>query len=494
MVHWFDVDKDGLGKLLERRGKSWILAELLQNAWDAPGATEVELRLSPIAGRPFAELEVRDNSPEGFAHLEHAFTLFGESVKKQDPTLRGRFNLGEKLVLALCQEALIETTKGTVLFNDKGRSTSRKAREFGTSFRARLRLSRAEIEEALSFARSFIAPPGISTVINGVDLDHRQPLGSFEIQLPTEVADPEGVLRRTRRKTLVSVYRPTGGMGGRIYELGIPVMETGDSYDVDIGQKVPLSFDRDAVTPGYLRDVRVGVLNHLGHLLGAEEVNQAWVSDALEARDVQPSAVREVLVKRFGDKVVSYDPSDREANDRAVAAGYTVLRGGHFSALQWDNVRASGLVRPAGQVTPTPKPFSPDGEPAVHVEPTSQMEAFAAWCRHLGRELLNAEIRVNFLERFNAIAAYSPGVLSFNVGRLGKNWFSGPLRAEQLDLVIHEFGHHFESNHLSKRYNDALTRLGAATTMLALASPPSFELERFASPSAVLSRGEDPEP
>ena len=44
-----------------------------------------------------------------------------------------------------------------------------------------------------------------------------------------------------------------------------------------------------------------------------------------------------------------------------------------------------------------------------------------------------------------------------------------------IDLVLHEFGHHYESNHLSKEYYKALTKLGAQLTMLALKNPGLFK-------------------
>ncbi len=109
-MQWFDVDKAGLGKLLERRGKSFVGAELLQNAWDAEGVTRVEFTAEPIKGRALVDLVVKDDSPQGFHNLTHSFTLFSESVKKGNATLRGRFNLGEKLVLALCDSATIMST------------------------------------------------------------------------------------------------------------------------------------------------------------------------------------------------------------------------------------------------------------------------------------------------------------------------------------------------------------------------------------------------
>jgi hypothetical protein len=37
MKNWFEVDRQGLARLLERKGKEFVLYELVQNAWDEPG-------------------------------------------------------------------------------------------------------------------------------------------------------------------------------------------------------------------------------------------------------------------------------------------------------------------------------------------------------------------------------------------------------------------------------------------------------------------------
>src|SRR5262245_45672008 len=116
-MSWFQTDKAGLAAILERRGKAFALFELTQNAWDS-GAASVTITAEPIPGAPFARLTVEDDSPEGWADLGHAFTLFAPSRRAGDPTKRGRFNLGEKLVLSLCRRARIETMSGTLAFDE----------------------------------------------------------------------------------------------------------------------------------------------------------------------------------------------------------------------------------------------------------------------------------------------------------------------------------------------------------------------------------------
>ena len=63
------------------------------------------------------EVTVKDDSPEGFRNITHAYTLFADTYKRRDPTKRGRFNLGEKQVIAICKRAIVMTTKGEISRN-----------------------------------------------------------------------------------------------------------------------------------------------------------------------------------------------------------------------------------------------------------------------------------------------------------------------------------------------------------------------------------------
>ena len=102
---WFEVDKAGLAKIVAARGKVFVLYELLQNAFDEDGVTEIAVRFEPIPGRSEVVLEIIDDSLNGFRRLSDAWTIFAASYKKSHAQKRGRFNLGEKLVLSLCEEA-----------------------------------------------------------------------------------------------------------------------------------------------------------------------------------------------------------------------------------------------------------------------------------------------------------------------------------------------------------------------------------------------------
>lgn len=483
--HWFNVDKDGLAQLMERRGKSFIACELLQNAWDANDATAVDVTMVAVPGRALVDITVVDDSPGGFASLDAAFTLFGKSDKRGDATKRGRFCMGEKMVLALCEEATIRTTKGAVRFDASGRHVTRSgATACGSQVTLRLRATREDLAGMLSAVHGLIPP--IPTTVNGEPLQTRTPLRTIDVTLPTESADADGILRRSRRLTTVRLYQPEDGEVPKVYEMGIPVVEIPDPFHIEVCQRVPLSMERDGVTPAYLRQLRTAVLNAASDLLDAETAAQPWVAEAMAHKDAAPEAVRTAVQARFGDNVVSYDPSDREANSRAAAAGYAVVHGGTFNTDQWQAIRDSSAIEPAGRVFPTHNPIFGGDKPDY--VPTPQMLSFADTAQRLGYALLDTPITVRFVSAITQsfAACFGGRVLTYNVGRIGKAHFNGPLCAEQLDLLVHELAHHYESNHLSDGYYKALSRLAGRMAMLALAEPDLFVLTSGASTASVL--------
>ena len=480
MSNWFDVDKAGLAKLVASKPRAFIVYELLQNAWDQK-VTCVDVTLEPVAGTRNAQITVADDDPDGFADLRDAYTLFAESRKKGNAEQRGRFNLGEKLVLALAKAACIETTTGSVRFDEQGRHASRQRRNAGSLFRATIPMTKADLEEIDQAVKRLIsAGRHWHDLQCGRILEPRFPVAFFHEVLPTVVADEESVLRKTSRKTLVQVYEPAEGETAMLYEMGIPVVETGDRFHVDVQQKVPLNMDRDNVTPAYLRTIRVAVLNATHHLIDKEDAPQTWVREACSDERVQPEAVKAALTLRFGDNAVRYDPSDPEANKRSVAEGRPIVYGGNLTSAEWSNASRAGVLPAAGIVTPSPKPYSPDGDP-LDVLPESEwtpgMRRVAAYAASIGRELLGCEVDVAIAREpgWPYGATYGKGRLVFNLARCGRAFFEHGITDDVNELLIHEYGHHYEGDHLERT---TITRpcagLALAWVRLALDQPELF--------------------
>jgi hypothetical protein len=478
--NWLEIDREGLAKLHEGRPKSFVLNELISNAWDE-ASREVKVTIAPSMTRGYINIYVEDDNPEGFKNLSHAYTLFAESHKKGDAEQRGRFNLGEKLVLALAHTAMIETTTGAIEFKGNQRRHLHTTRNRGSLVMVEIKATKAEMEEIIASAGRLIPPHGIKTTVNGVVLHRRPPLAWFEVTLPTVIADEEGVLRRTERKTRVRVHEPRNGQPGTIYEMGIPVVESGDRFDVDVQQKVPLNSERDNVTPGFLRDLRVAVLNNTFGVLSKEDVTQGWVRDACGDEKVAPDALRTVIDTRFGQNAVAYDPSDREANKISASEDRQIVHGGHLSAGEWANVRLHGLLPAAGKVTPSPKPYDPDGD-ALTLIPVDDwsvgMLLVADFAQEAAQELLDQKIKVRIANEpdWPVAATFGrSGSLVFNVAKLSPDFFELGITEDVIDLLIHEFGHHWTTDHLSRDYYDALTKLGAKMTFLAIRRPELFK-------------------
>lgn len=481
MTSWFEADREGLRKILRKRGIEFGVIELIQNALDEESTrVDVTLRRTPGNRRRFT-LEVEDDNPEGFKDLSHAFTLFASSEKIANPEQRGRFNLGEKLVLALCEVASISTTKGTINFNENGRSRSHFKREAGSLFRGEIIMTKDEAAQIEAAVNRILPPQNVRVYFNGSAIDFREPLKTFVVQLPTLKADEEGNLTNTRRQTEVEILRPLSGERAMIYEMGLPVVETGDEFHVNVMQKVPLNMNRDNVTPAYLRELRAYVLNNSFDLLSKEEATENWVTGALEDDRVEAEAVETVMTARFGENRVIYDPSDPEANNKAMAMGSTVIPGRAFSKDAWENIRTkdTGSVA-SGQRFPSPKPFSPDGRPLKVMESedwTDGIRNIVGLTEWLAQEILGKEIHVVVANDFGwpHSAAFGPnGIYYYNVGRLGKAWFDNGPSEKVLDLIIHEFGHVDGDYHLNERYDSKLSKFGAAMVRLAIEKPEAW--------------------
>lgn len=479
--NWLRVSKSGLAKQIADRGKGFVLFELVQNAWDT-GAKLVQVELTKVPGRPLATVKVTDDDPNGFSNLEHAYTLFAESEKAADPTKRGFMNLGEKLVLALCNEASVVSTTGSVEFRRDGEmKRGRRKTKSGSVFIGEIPMTHTEFKEAIEAFWTLIPPDGCETFLNGDKLDRRELVAEFEVDgLETRIADAEGFMRRSKRKATVQVFEVGEDETASIYEMGIPVVETGDKYHVSVMQKVPVNPARDNVPPSFLRRLRAEVLNHMASMLTKDESGESWVTNAMEDDAVEDEAVVKTVEKRFGKKRVIYDPSDPESNARAMAAGHSVMYGGSLSSRAWDAVRRSNAAESAGRKFASPKLYSDDEDAPVReqiarddlTQGMREVEDITRWfCKELGisTDLLVMFVMPKGLDSRKVAATWSNG-FEWNVTCLGRKWFDNwPEHFESMiDTIIHEFSHDDVGNHFDERFHKACTRNGASMVMLAM--------------------------
>jgi hypothetical protein len=478
MAGQLKVDPEGMRQKVAHRGLLGILQELTSNAFDE-NITYCDVTVELITGRTY-RVRVEDDSPEGFRNLEESYTLFAPSYKAGIPDKRGRFNLGEKVAIVLCKEARIESTTGTVIFSPNDTTRSGKKREQGTVFEGVLVSTTQEFQSALAAIRTVIAPEHVRFRINGEVVEPRKPLVVFECALPTVSEDDEGRLFPTKRKTAVSCYDVRSGEVAWLYEMGIPVVKPGDEHDnepfhVNVHQKVPLNMDRDNVTPAYLKLVRREVLNHMAHLIPEDKINCTGVINGMAG--AEPEVVNAVLDKLVGPDRFIQDPSDPEAENRLKGKGAVQMPGRMFPKDVWATIREVGAAKPAGVISPSPKPYSDDPSAPIakrwpQEKITEAMERYRAFVELVAKRALGVTIgdwqwidsTNNFSMCCGPMKGSSGNSISYhvNVRAIGVSWFDGFAmnRADMVDLTIHELGHYDGAPHLTDQYYDNLTKIG----------------------------------
>ncbi len=145
-------------------------------------------------------------------------------------------------------------------------------------------------------------------------------------------------------------------------------------------------------------------------------------------------------------------------------------------------------------MTPSPKAFSPTGRPVKYLEKekfTNGINKIIAFSKFLFYKIMipryNAKrLEVMIVDDPNApfLAAYqkeesldSGSTIWFNFALLGSDWFERDFMTHSsiLSLIIHEFAHQVESDHLSEKYYLALSDIGADIFTLLSANPASFD-------------------
>lgn len=475
---WLEVDIDGLRQTLERKGKAFAIFELVQNAWDE-AATQVSVSLSePKAG--VSVLRCVDDSPEGYRDLSTTHTMFAKSYKKEDPTKRGRFNVGEKLVLALCDRARVTSTSGTVIFaTDRTRRTSAKKTKAGTEFVGELQMTPDEYKAATAQVMKLIPP--IPTLFNDELIPERKPLKVFQAKLQTEIADDRNVLRVRQRATEVRLYKVRSCETAMLYEKGIPVVELDEhlSWHVDVQQKIPLNIDRDNVSPSYAKAIYVTVLNEMHNYVATEkEATAPWARAAMEDKRIREDAVKAIVKARFGDKVAAYDPSSIGSNRECTAQNITVVHGGAMSKEEWKNVKKADAIQAAGKVCPVDKPLSLN----AHVPPEdygTSLQRFVKLINDVSPLLLPSHaVTVKVIndnnDEIRGCTQWREKTYIFTINIAYQNTENWP---SNYHLLIHEIAHHKvqRNDHLFEGFYRAVTDIGAALSQVALARPELFD-------------------
>jgi hypothetical protein len=468
------VDKDGLREATGHLPPERLVFELIQNALDENSTT---CTVTITQQKLMTRVSVSDDNPDGFKDLSDAHTLFRSTGKRSDPTKRGRFNLGEKIVFARAIKAAIITTKGTVSFDQKGRHESAKAQPTGSTIVVDFpRWKEREFNQCIDVLRSILIPKGYKLTLNGEDIPYRGPKKVIETTLATEVLkDHDGTLAmtRTRRKTTVH-FHPACREKAHLYEMGLPVCPIDGRYDADVQQKIPQSQDRTLVSDSYIQDIYAEMLTAFQDDLDEQDLGSSAVKAALEDDRVAPDVAQKVFRAQFGDNAVIQSPFDPDANQEAARAGAMIVSGRTFGSAVNDKLRSAGIQTTTEAYSRdrdvlTGGGLMPDGYKDVADNPAR--EQVRKFVDMLSRKIYGRPCAVSFAQWFSStLAIYQHGAgITFNVRHPSMAQIQSAIVSRGSAPVLHELAHCMGSGHQGVYDHEFERAVNVHTSMLARA-------------------------
>ena len=262
--------------------------------------------------------------------------------------------------------------------------------------------------------------------------------------------------------------------------MGFPVVELPGPYDVNVCQKVPLNMDRNNVPPAYRRDIICLALDTMIHELDEGDVNEAWVTEAISYPDlISEETMDRVMELKFdGQRLVAAGPNT-ESNNAAVADGNTTLiTPGVLPQATRASLRNRGVLPTSTTLHP---PAEMPNEADVQIEDLGPVqEVVARLSKFIGRvacEIEDLDVRFFTNPDSNCVARYSKSKTRveycWNECGPDTEYFADH---RMIDLIIHELAHEFEGNHLTTKYHDALSMIGAKLAVHAATHPDLGEL------------------
>ena len=478
---YFEVDNEGMKRLYEGQPRSFILRELLQNAFDE-NIKKCSVSLDWQEG--IATIIVEDDSPEGFKDLADAYTLYKHTSKRGDASKRGRFNLGEKQVISQCELAIIKTTKGQVTFSKKdGRILTKRIKtKAGSVVHLIIKMKKVDFLEIVDFCHKIYIPENIEFSVQ-VDssptlyVKYKKPFRSFTATLPT-VLDDGISFGRTQRKTIVNVYQKTETINW-LYELGLPVCEIDCDYDIDVQQKVPLSEDRNSVSPAFLKRLYAEVLNQVHDDVSKEDASRVWVRTATKSDAIADDVAKEIFTKRFGDKALVANPNDPRSMDEAISRGYNVIYGREMDKDEWSRFKGVGMVKSTSALFGT----SEVGFTPVSMSEISDIQKrIAKFAQKIAQKTFGIYVAIEFIRSPDATtcADYnrSNRKIRFNLSNIPKqHWVldsKDRLHQEMHKLIVHEIAHE-KGTHYESAYHEAINNIQTQLLYLKDENPDWFK-------------------
>ncbi len=389
--NWLEVDMDGLKEISSKKN---IIRELVSNILDEQpnGAT------SGSIGIYDDHILAIDDSPSGFLDLRDSFTLFRSTPKRHKAEVRGRFNQGDKMILAHCKSAEVKSTTGTIIFNEDGtrKLNPYKITSRGSQLKFYIDLTSKEKTEFHTFLQHIKLPPDFTINIlsqNNQMITNQLPIAVADAVLPTWYMEQNTRKIISRRKTNVLIYKEKEAW---VYELGIPIQKIEDRFSYDVGQKIPLDMNRDTIKDKYLRELRGACANVIIKLLHEEDLGELWVQEALNSKNIKDKAFKQLFNKKYPNSVLW--SSDSESNERALANGRQIIHSRTLPKSVRERAKKKNIIQTSKKLFPE---LGKNNKKSITLDTddlTTSMKWVENLCKALAKRTLRIDLKVVFKE------------------------------------------------------------------------------------------------
>ena len=469
----FEVNTDGFKTQMSEMPLWRLVQEIVSNGFDEKSITDIVLNInySPSFDNQINVL-IQDNG-KGFRNISDVWTLYNPSYKRSNSNQSGRYNLGDKQFFAVARKGHVLSKDDEVSFVKNTRTVSKNDEsvngvEVYGEFDATL-FENETVDSIVNELRKVVVRSGKTYTINGVEVQHKKPIKTFKAKLRTPKAEnAKAKLVQIIQETNVSLYHKEPDTKPVIMELGVPIQELEQNLDwnIDVGQKVPMTTSRDVVSDKYLQHLYSVVLDNSLELINEENASSNWVNDAMKKCDSE--SAKTVFEKIYGtDQVMIESSTDFRANERALEHGVVLVKSGTFDSDVMQNLaKDSEVIRYAGKV------FETTFADADEVEMTESLWRFAEIVKDVSYDVTGRKIKCEFFSLVGGcdVANYGHNTISWNVGNLGKRFFEKWSKGAT-EILLHELAHAVDDHscgqysHFTNGYIKSLEKVSAIVAM-----------------------------
>jgi hypothetical protein len=460
----FTIDNSGWARMNAGRSAPHLIREAVSNSLDAPGVTEIKVRLEP------GFVSIEDDSDIESIDPKLLFTVFMTN-KEDDPCQKGRKGRGLKELISAAEWAEVDTVGHRITFTE-GRLVEVSDRKRGTKVTVKVQAwTQKDIDEAVAYLDKIIPPEGVKLYINDVLVKPRRVRTTIRnVNLRTQVII-DGVQRDTYRDTNVEIVNlAKGETRGWVYEMGIPVQQITTRFHINVCQRVPLNDNRDTVDSWYLISLYGIVLNAILPSMSAGACKHEWTADALY--NLTEANERLFVKKLYGDLTnLAITTGDSQVNDVAKQNDYTLINtSGMPGTMETLFKRVLPTASTVVKTIESHKINTPVLE--ADVDPTGRVRNLV---RFLGHKLISRDVGVEYfhgkagvLEKIT-IAHFDTvnRVIGFNTNKDAGNRFDDPLNQRLLSTIVHELAHDTTSLH-DEEFTNEVQRLAGALGVVIL--------------------------